>query len=118
MPSIQGHPLTTPVITTAADELINELTPEQAEALLQRAALTNRDWAEKTFAEASIDAFLSRYPAYLDNDANRALMKSYLKQRNLPTTTASLETAYNSLKNFGLLALDPAELRKEEAAKR
>ena len=103
---------------TPTDELIKDLTPEQAEVLLKRASLSNCEWSERSLAAVAIDEFLKRHKAYLNNDHNKAEIVFYLQQHNLPTTLASLESAYYSLVRAGLLSIDQPEFNKEEGARR
>ena len=113
---IQSNPFTTPPIeVTPTDELIKDLTPEQAEVLLKRASLSNREWSERSLAAVAIDEFLKRHKAYLNNDGNKSQIEFYLKQHGLPTTLASLESAYYSLVRAGLLSIDKSQYKKEEA---
>ncbi len=51
--TVIGHPLTTPVEISPTDELLRQLTPEQAEALLKRAGISNREWTEKNVANSA-----------------------------------------------------------------
>jgi hypothetical protein len=112
--TVIGHPLTTPVEVSPTDELLHQLTPEQAEALLKRAAISNREWTENNVANTAIRTFLKTHKAYLDNDGNRKQIEFYLKHHNLAVTPETLHSAYTSLSEAGLLSLDAAELRKEK----
>jgi hypothetical protein len=108
--TIVGHPLTTPVEVTEVDKLLSTLTPDEARSLISRASVSNADWRNHLLSESSVSAFLQSTPEYIDSEQNMRQMVYFLRSRGIKAATLDqIEDAFRSLRDAGLLELDPVK---------
>jgi hypothetical protein len=100
------------------DKLLDNLTPEQARALANRAMASEEEKAAADqFHNSDLKAFFKLHPSYQDTTNNMRLMRREWTTNGVTIPTlADMDAAFTTLRAEGLLQLDAKQVAKEDDA--
>jgi len=103
---------------TPEQEEAENLKPEVIRALYDNEMVSHARKEAFISCEQDVFAFHEMHPEYIDSDANSAQMCHYFTSRGIESPSLEqLESAYESLRDAGLIGLNRAEVAKQQKQK-
>jgi hypothetical protein len=102
------------------EKAFDRLSPEAVKTLVTRAMSSEEEkQSADNFQSTTVPLFCKMYPAYIDNQHNSKLMQHHWRTKfntEIPTLV-QVEESYFDLRQAGVLNLNAAAVKKEDAAR-